>query len=142
MFGFGSNKTSQESNTQKPVINPYARESYKRDKEDELGTDYTQQKAIASSFGNTDLDYVLAHYAPEMMKQLDRIEATVENINNTINEALKERGWEGKYVELDVQYTNLYNKHNLLLKYLADEHLQKKFAYKDETQEQKTEDDS
>lgn len=128
MFGFGSSNTSRESNTQKPVFNPYARESYKRAKEDELGNDYTQQKAIASSFGNTDLDYVLAHYAPETMKQVDHIESTVENINNTINEALKERGWEGKYVELDAQYTSLYEKHNLLLKYLADEHLNKKFT--------------
>lgn len=126
MFGFGTDNKPQNTVAAQP--SPYARTSLKRNPRDELGTDYTQQKAIASSFGNTDLDYVLAHYAPETMKQVDHIEATVENINANLNEALKERGWEGKYVELDAQYTSLYEKHNLLLKYLADERLNKKFA--------------
>ena len=127
MFGFGTNKENEVQ--QKPAEDLYTRTSLKNDIREELGSEYTRTKAIGCSFGTSDLDYVLAHYAPRTMQQIDRIDSCTYAIYNTINEALEERGWKGKYQELDSQYQSLYEKHNLLLKYLADEHLNKNFSY-------------
>lgn len=140
MFGFGNNDTKKTETTTTipaPSQSRYARTSFKLDPSDELGTDYSRQKAIGSTFGTTDIDYILAHYAPMTMRQLDHIEMNVHEIYTKVDKALENKELEGRFADLDIRYGELYEKHNLLLKYLADEHLNKKFAYKDDTLNQR-----
>ena len=137
MFGFGNSETKKTAPpSPKPAQSRYARTSFKCNPKDELGGQVLE-KSVLNTFGCTDIDYVLAHYAPITMRQLDHIESNVNAVYNTINQALENKNLEGQLIDLGERYGELYRKHDQLLKYLADERLKNKFTYKDETQEQR-----
>lgn len=125
MFGFGNNDDKKPAAPARPPVrpmpptNPYERTSKKPSTASDSKAHDIAYKT-AGSFGVSDLDYVLAHFAPETMKQVDSIEQTVKEIKKNMPAAEAALLWEGKYHELEYQYDVLKNRHNGLLQYLAD----------------------
>ncbi|MGN8836523.1 hypothetical protein ACTNCI_06040 [Mitsuokella jalaludinii] len=92
------------------------RESYIR--ESDWGPKYMDVPSnINHSFGTENLDYVLSHYAPETMKQLDSIDDAVTRIAQQLRYA-------DEYRMLSQRYDKLWDKYNALNRqfkqYMAD----------------------